>query len=697
MARNRFVRWISIQWDRDAARRMEDEAAASLSRSGKEGAAEFEDAMKVGGQKGARALTTSLQRDFKLRMARASQQLADGVINERDFRREGEKAAREFNAGLSSGIKRLQSSTGGLSDAQFIGLAGRNKAIGAGGALAAMRASPLFAPLATLFTVNEGMRQVRNAIEASDELANSVRKLGGTAKITGLNLADLERNAAAAREQFRLSVPIANDLTTEVTKLAAKAGDVSKTGTALAAFLDIGASRGLTASQTLQAVYQSILGIDEGTDKLFNKNPSTIYKEWADQVGRTAASMSDQEKAQALLDATMKAGEVTRGSYLDWLKTTQGEAAQAAMEIRQLQAEIGTTFGPTRVLLLKIQLAVVGILADILKRSPYDEGQLDWNAAVAREAGGTWAAPERPGGFGRSAATDIEAAAARMAAARAPREVPAAVRDLLRKQAEEAKEAADRLQKLAELEKFKADQRFKEQHDASTVSLRDQTLAIVDRVRGVDPFAASGFVLSPEEQFQQFEDSMRRIDGIATDVAGGVADAWQDAFSLMIEEGATVGNFFEGLGRGIASSLGGALAEFAAGEAKKHFASAIGAAAFALGFSSHGNFASAAAAWSSAAQHTAAGLAFSAISGGAAAGAGAVRSRAPGSTFDSGLSIGREGATSRERLGPEIHIYVDGIDPRNPDHQRLTYQTMADAKQRYGEDAKIVYHPRNAA
>jgi hypothetical protein len=194
---------------------------------------------------------------------------------------------------------------------------------------------------------------------ASDELAASNRKLEGTAKLSGVALGTLRDVAKSAGDGFKLSTPLANDFSAEIVKLTSKAGDVGKSKDALAAFLEIGAARGMSASETLKAVQQSILGIDEGTDKLFGKNPSVLYAEYAEKIGTTAGKLTDQQKAQALLDATLTGGEATRGSYAEFLTSAAGKQDLMNQRIESAKAAFGTALQPLRLLVMEGIVAFV--------------------------------------------------------------------------------------------------------------------------------------------------------------------------------------------------------------------------------------------------------------------------------------------------------------------------------------------------
>jgi len=198
------------------------------------------------------------------------------------------------------------------------------------------------------------------AVQAANELEASTRKLDATAKITGVSLDTLRALSERGQAGFKLNATLANDFAVELAKLAAKAGDVGNATPGLEAFLNLGAARGLSAADTLQAVQQAILGIDEGTDKLFGKNPSVLYKEYADAIGTTAGKLTDQQKAQALLNAAIADGGKVGGAYQDYLNSAAGRQEQLTNALKASAAELGTALTPAL-------LAVLPILTNLAK------------------------------------------------------------------------------------------------------------------------------------------------------------------------------------------------------------------------------------------------------------------------------------------------------------------------------------------
>jgi hypothetical protein len=184
---------------------------------------------------------------------------------------------------------------------------------------------------------------LNKSFEAADAFRIALQKLEGTAKITGVPLDFLQKVAGDAEKQFGLSKTQASDFAVEMAKLASKAGDVGKAAPGLEAFLEIGAARGLTAQETLKAVQQSILGIDEGTDKLFNANPSVLYAQFAESIGTTAGKLTDQQKAQSLLTIAMQDGAKVTGTYGEFLDSTAGQLQVMRNKTEEAYATLGAS------------------------------------------------------------------------------------------------------------------------------------------------------------------------------------------------------------------------------------------------------------------------------------------------------------------------------------------------------------------
>src|SRR5437870_2768274 len=69
---------------------------------------------------------------------------------------------------------------------------------------------------------------LKSSLDVANKYDNAQRQLAATAKLTGIELGFLQQTSKDAQAQFRLSAVAANEYTIEMSKLASKAGDVSK-------------------------------------------------------------------------------------------------------------------------------------------------------------------------------------------------------------------------------------------------------------------------------------------------------------------------------------------------------------------------------------------------------------------------------------------------------------------------------------
>lgn len=200
--------------------------------------------------------------------------------------------------------------------------------------------------------LRDGINKISGAImdsfAAYDELQTSQRKLEGAAKLTGLSLEYLHGIAAEGRTKFGLSKVVANEYAVEMGKLEKASGGAAKATDLLSGFLNIGAARGMSAADSMTAAKQALLGIDEGTDKLFGKNPSGLWADYAIVIGKSAGKFSDMDKQAALAYAVLQGGNATIGSYASYLDSAQGKQALLNQQLRQTQADAGEAMQPLR-------------------------------------------------------------------------------------------------------------------------------------------------------------------------------------------------------------------------------------------------------------------------------------------------------------------------------------------------------------
>lgn len=175
-------------------------------------------------------------------------------------------------------------------------------------------------------------------------------------------------------------------------------------------------------------------------------------------------------------------------------------------------------------------------------------------------------------------------------------------------------------------------------------------------------------------------DNLEEITSAAQVAALGIQQSFEDAFSALGEEGNAFGNFFGKLFEGMAASALGAIAQIAAGKVAENIAYAVEALAKGLLFGDPKALASAAVFGKAAALWAVVG----GITGAAAKAAGG----GSGSTRPGADVVGRE-IDKVDRGGPDIVIKLDGVDPKNPRHQRLIGETSREYQQRHGGRVRL--------
>lgn len=192
------------------------------------------------------------------------------------------------------------------------------------------------------------LNTVRESARAFDEYEASQRKLGGTSQITGVAVETLAENARRAREEFKLSRVQAADLSIVTALLASKANDAESAYELLARSIELGAARGYDAEQVMHALQITLRGQDEGLDKLINRNPSDVYREWAAATGVAVTKMTDADKALAVLTELMESGGRVTGTYGSYLETTAGKQFTMNNALEDARIRLGQNLEPLR-------------------------------------------------------------------------------------------------------------------------------------------------------------------------------------------------------------------------------------------------------------------------------------------------------------------------------------------------------------
>lgn len=180
-----------------------------------------------------------------------------------------------------------------------------------------------------------------------------------------------------------------------------------------------------------------------------------------------------------------------------------------------------------------------------------------------------------------------------------------------------------------------------------------------------------------------FADQVAAMAAANWDAANNFATPWIDAMGLLRNEVEGQGTLFKELGQAWADGGIAGVAALAKAKVKENVAAAIENAARALSSLALGSPKSATEFALSSAKHVAAAAAWGVA--GASAGSGGTGGSGGGSIANS------TAGQNSEPAGPEVNIYLDGpgFDALNPTVQKVVYGAQQEARERYGENAKV--------
>src|SRR5690606_22245313 len=178
--------------------------------------------------------------------------------------------------------------------------------------------------------------------------------------------------------------------------------------------------------------------------------------------------------------------------------------------------------------------------------------------------------------------------------------------------------------------------------------------------------------------------------------AMGITGAFQDAFGVLIEDFGNVGEAAEAMARGVAGALVGGVADYASSKVSENVALAIEATARALAAASVPLAAGLAPAfWPAATTPAMAAARWAVLAGPAGAGQAASAGGGRGG-LSGGIPTGARDPSGRlfeATRAPEVHIYIDPLDPYRPAWQEAVYAANRMATERFGNGATVHVHP----
>jgi hypothetical protein len=182
--------------------------------------------------------------------------------------------------------------------------------------------------------------EAKEAAGAQLYLASAVREVGGNFESAAAQARDFARDVGIA-EKF------GNKLFAQAGLQLAQAGSQFSVDEYVRAFADAAAARGRSLEE-LPELIGGLFTDDATSDKILGKNPSGVYEEYAAAVGKSAASLSEMEKKQALVNAVVAVGAGNVGGAAARLQNFGGLVEQTSALITDLFAKVGENIGRLR-------------------------------------------------------------------------------------------------------------------------------------------------------------------------------------------------------------------------------------------------------------------------------------------------------------------------------------------------------------
>jgi len=249
-----IIRRIVSVFDRKSADQAQGEMVQSLAKSGEEG-----------GKKAGQNFLRDLRAEFNKRKAELAEQLARGTIDQKEFKKQTDIAAKTFNDGLLKGIEEARRQ-GKLTDAEYTKLTRSIKRVGdegqrhIGGRLVdALKKAAVAA--AALFGLRQIQRFGREALRAGEAIAAGQRALEQQLANTGVAWAnvrgEIRDTARALWDTHRLT---AGEVDQTLRQLIVVTNDYELSLRSVGLTHDIMAATGLGAEQAARLLGRALNG-----------------------------------------------------------------------------------------------------------------------------------------------------------------------------------------------------------------------------------------------------------------------------------------------------------------------------------------------------------------------------------------------------------------------------------------------------
>lgn len=243
-------RLISVVFDKSSAKKVEGELVRSL---------------ESAGQKGGDNFIRELRARFASRMASLREELASGIIDKNEFRKQSEVAAKAFNTGLLSSIKKARDE-GKLTDAEYVKLTRNLKQVGDTGASAwdkiKGRIIAAGSALAAAFAVRRLVQFGRDSMEAAAEAEASWNRLEGSLNNVGESMERVGGEVRRlARDMQDTTVVGDEDFAEVLATLVQISGSYEKSLRNVSVVADLASAKHMDLNTAAQIVGKAMVGV----------------------------------------------------------------------------------------------------------------------------------------------------------------------------------------------------------------------------------------------------------------------------------------------------------------------------------------------------------------------------------------------------------------------------------------------------
>lgn len=720
-----IIQTIRTVFDRASAKKAEAEMAESLGKAGSEG-----------GKKAGQNYLRDLRREFDKKKADLQVALAKGTISEKEFRKETAKAAATFRAGILKLMDEAKAK-GKEGEAEYIKLSRALKRVGDEGQRhigtrltdALKKAA---AAAAVLFGVRQIQRFARESVAAFEALRTGQRQLEGQLRNTGVAWADVSDEVRAhARELWDTHRLTQGEVNQTLRQLVLVTGDYEKSLKMVGLAHDLMAATGLNAERASRLLGRALNGeltalnrygiqlsenrdvAEQLTEKLQGQaraaasNAITWQKAVGDLKetigGLITAAFGLDEGFSVAAEAVRKLNDALTENMEGWVRfgrvtvatvRTVWNTINIALQAIEagLTAMIGGVLSALNILPVTVNFVIrqlnrlPGVDIDVtMGRLPADKFFERMETAHEKARGSVHAIADAWKAVGREAGKAEEVAPLALGESDDTGEASTARAAATDKEADAlARLEAQREALIAQMSRDIEVQGRR----AEAIRQGEEAVEALNRELHIE----EAVLRSGAEAGSEFEATIRQLAAAQYDAAEAarlaameVESSWADAAEAIEAEVAghtqAIGGLFEAWAR---DGIKG-LAQFAKTKVLQNLAWAAEAVGRAIFGDPRGVAA--------ATQHGVAAAKWGIVAGAASAGSSGGGAGASAGPSLSGPNTGPAGRA--EPIGPEVNIYIDPLNPLDPAGQRFVFGAMQEAREVFGEGARINVHRRS--